>query len=148
MAMVSIMWMHGHRFVFNTFINFPAVQGPDLFYANHHDGTAYQGHRRSRFFTWKRQLGFATNYTSSDPAVATIVAGKVHIVGVGSCTITADQAGSLRYLAAPAVGVTLTVNSTSGPATTYDWTGAMSTDWKDAGNWQSTTSGYHDQPGY
>ena len=35
-------------------------------------------------------------YTSSDPAVATIVSGKVHIVGAGTTTITADD-GTSKY---------------------------------------------------
>ncbi|MDM8159582.1 C-type lectin domain-containing protein, partial [Labilibaculum sp. K2S] len=40
------------------------------------------------------------SYSSSDVSVATIVDGKVHIVGAGSCTIYADQAGNASYDAA------------------------------------------------
>jgi uncharacterized repeat protein (TIGR02543 family) len=39
----------------------------------------------------------AISYSSSNTAVATIVAGAVHIVGVGTTTITASQASSLNY---------------------------------------------------
>ena len=38
-------------------------------------------------------------YTSSNPAVATIAGSTVTVVGVGSCTITADQASTTNYLA-------------------------------------------------
>lgn len=49
-------------------------------------------------------------YTSSNPAVATIVGNNIHIVGAGTATITASQAGSPLYFAAPNVSQTLTVN--------------------------------------
>lgn len=52
-------------------------------------------------------------YSSNNPAVATIVNGKVHITGTGTATITADQAGNVDYLAAPSVVQTLTVNKAS-----------------------------------
>lgn len=48
-------------------------------------------------------------YTSSNPAVATIVANKVHYIGAGTTTITASQAGSSNYTAAVDVARTLTV---------------------------------------
>jgi len=54
--------------------------------------------------------GLAISYTSSDATVATIVNGKVHIVGAGSTTITATQAGNAGYLAAAPVSQSLTVN--------------------------------------
>ncbi len=41
--------------------------------------------------------GLTVSYSSSNTSVATIVAGKIHIVGVGSCTIYADQAGDDTY---------------------------------------------------
>ena len=47
---------------------------------------------------------------SSDTAVATIVDGNIHIVGVGTTIITASQAGDLSYYAAVDVLQTLTVN--------------------------------------
>jgi sugar lactone lactonase YvrE len=49
-------------------------------------------------------------YTSSNEAVAKMIDGKVHIVGVGSSVITANQAGSTNYTAAAAVVQTLQVN--------------------------------------
>lgn len=50
------------------------------------------------------------SYESSNTAVATIVAGKIHLVGAGTSTITASQAGNANYSAAPAVAQTLIVN--------------------------------------
>ncbi|MGI4021240.1 MAG: MBG domain-containing protein [Janthinobacterium lividum] len=54
--------------------------------------------------------GLAVNYTSSNSSVATFVNGNVHIVGVGTTTITASQSGSVNYNAAADVAQTLTVN--------------------------------------
>lgn len=48
-------------------------------------------------------------YTSSNPAVATIVAGNIHITGTGTTVITASQASDGFYPAATA-SQTLTVN--------------------------------------
>ncbi len=48
-------------------------------------------------------------YTSSNPAVATIVSGNIHITGAGTTTITASQATDGFYPAA-SVSQTLTVN--------------------------------------
>ena len=48
-------------------------------------------------------------YTSSNESVATIVGGKVHIVGLGSTTIIGEQAGSLNYNASLPVTQTLKV---------------------------------------
>ena len=53
--------------------------------------------------------GLTVTYSSSDASVATIVNGKVHIVGPGTCTIYADQAGDAIYDAAPQVSQSLTV---------------------------------------
>lgn len=50
-------------------------------------------------------------YTSSDPTVATIAGGQVHIVGAGTTTITASQAGDGDYLSATPVGHTLVVSA-------------------------------------
>jgi hypothetical protein len=52
--------------------------------------------------------GLALTYTSSNTAVATIVSGKIHVVGYGTSTITATQAGNATYLPATATK-TLTV---------------------------------------
>ncbi|WP_207429040.1 YDG domain-containing protein [Pedobacter sp. SYSU D00535] len=49
------------------------------------------------------------SYTSSNTSVATIVAGKIHIVGVGSTTITASQSGNDSYDPASDQQQTLTV---------------------------------------
>ncbi len=44
--------------------------------------------------------GLNITYSTSNTAVATIVAGKVHIVGIGSVTITASQSGNGLYFPA------------------------------------------------
>ncbi len=49
-------------------------------------------------------------YTSSDSTVAAIVSGKVHIIGAGTTTITASQAGNADYSKADDVSQLLTVN--------------------------------------
>ncbi|MGF1923247.1 MAG: T9SS type A sorting domain-containing protein [Bacteroidia bacterium] len=54
--------------------------------------------------------GLAVTYTTADPTVATIVAGKVHIVGAGTTTITAAQEGNGTFAAASSVSVQLVVN--------------------------------------
>ncbi|RED98372.1 carbohydrate-binding protein [Marinoscillum furvescens] len=53
--------------------------------------------------------GLGITYTSSDEQVASIVSGKVHIVGAGVATITASQAGDETYAAAADVSQVLTV---------------------------------------
>jgi hypothetical protein len=54
--------------------------------------------------------GLAVSYVSSNPAVATIVNGnQLHVVGVGSVTVTASQAGDVNWKAAPAVARTLVI---------------------------------------
>ena len=54
--------------------------------------------------------GLAVSMVSSNTAVATIVSGKIHIVGAGKSTITASQAGDGTYNAAPDVSQLLTVS--------------------------------------
>ncbi|MGF2411023.1 beta strand repeat-containing protein [Ferruginibacter sp.] len=49
-------------------------------------------------------------FVISNPAVATITGNNIHIVGAGTTTITASQAGSVGYFAAADVVRTLTVN--------------------------------------
>src|SRR5690606_20424548 len=49
-------------------------------------------------------------YSSSNTAVATVVDGKVRIVGAGTAVITASQAGSAAFTPAVDVPQTLTVN--------------------------------------
>jgi formylglycine-generating enzyme required for sulfatase activity len=53
--------------------------------------------------------GLAVTYASSAPAVATVVAGKIHLVGKGTAVITASQAGNANWAAAPPLKQTLTV---------------------------------------
>jgi uncharacterized protein YjdB len=62
--------------------------------------------------------GLALTYSSSNTAVATIVNGKIHPVGVGSSVITASQAGNASY---PAVSAsqTLTVIYNTTPPVLY-----------------------------
>jgi len=49
-------------------------------------------------------------YSSSNTSVATIVSDKVHITGVGTCTIYADQPGSDYYMPAEQASQSLKVN--------------------------------------
>lgn len=53
--------------------------------------------------------GLTVTYTSSNPQVATIVDNQVHIVGQGTATITAAQAGNGSWNPAPDQAQTLTV---------------------------------------
>ncbi|MEO8238100.1 MAG: DUF4979 domain-containing protein [Flavobacterium sp.] len=53
--------------------------------------------------------GLTVAYSSSDQNVATIVNGKIHIVGAGTSEITATQAGDANYYPADAVKRSLTV---------------------------------------
>jgi hypothetical protein len=57
--------------------------------------------------------GLTVTYLSSNLLVATIVSNQIHIVGVGTTTITASQVGNSSYLAASDVSQTLTVNKQS-----------------------------------
>ena len=53
--------------------------------------------------------GLAVGYSSSTPAVCTVVAGNVHVVAAGDCTVTATQAGNSSFLAAPGVTRTFAI---------------------------------------
>jgi hypothetical protein len=53
--------------------------------------------------------GLVVSYSSSNTDVATIIDGKIHIVGAGSTTITASQEGNATYAGAASVPQTLTV---------------------------------------
>ncbi len=69
----------------------------------------------------------ATNpisYASSNTSVATIVGNTVTIVGAGSTTITASQAGSLNYSAATSVSQTQTIIAL--PVAAWDFFGQTS----------------------
>jgi autotransporter-associated beta strand protein len=52
---------------------------------------------------------FPVTYTSSNTKVATIVGYKIHVVGIGTSTITASQEGNLIYSAAASVSNELVV---------------------------------------
>ena len=54
--------------------------------------------------------GLPVSYSSSNLGVATISGSTVTIVGAGTATITASQAGNASYAAAPSVTQVLTVN--------------------------------------
>jgi gliding motility-associated-like protein len=54
--------------------------------------------------------GIPVTYTSSNTAVATIVAGNIHVTGTGSTVITASQSGDSNFSPATPVTQTLTVN--------------------------------------
>jgi gliding motility-associated-like protein len=58
--------------------------------------------------------------TTSDPTVATIIAGNVHIVGMGSCVITASQVVVGNYAPAPVTSaLTVTATSITTPVITF-----------------------------
>jgi len=62
------------------------------------------------------------SYSSSNENVATIVNGKVHIVGAGECTIYADQAGDNIYAVATRQSQLLSVAKATLTATAEDKT--------------------------
>jgi uncharacterized cupin superfamily protein len=53
--------------------------------------------------------GLAVSYSASGQC--TIVSGKVHVTGGGSCTVTASQAGNANYNAATSVSRSFTIKS-------------------------------------
>ena len=69
--------------------------------------------------------GLTITYTSSDNAIATIVAGKIHPVAIGTSTITASQAGNSNFNPATSatqlltVGLAQTITFNALPAKTY-----------------------------
>jgi hypothetical protein len=72
----------------------------------------------------------APTYTSSNQAVATITSGGlIHVMGAGTTTITAAQAGDANYLAASSRTRTLTVVNQA------VWNGSVDTNWATAANW-------------
>ncbi len=56
--------------------------------------------------------GLPISYTSNNTSVATIINGKIRLMGIGSATITASQTGNLQYSSALDVSRLLTVNKT------------------------------------
>ncbi len=61
--------------------------------------------------TGSASSGLTVNYTSSNTAVATVSGSTITIIGVGSTTITAAQAGNSNYNPATSVQQTLTVTT-------------------------------------
>jgi cyanophycinase-like exopeptidase len=57
--------------------------------------------------------GLTVTYSSSNTAVATIVSGKIRVIGAGTCNITASQSGNTNYNAAPSVIQPFTVTSSA-----------------------------------
>ena len=55
--------------------------------------------------------GLAVSYVSSNTAVATIVSGNIHIIGVGTSQITASQAGNASFKKATSITELLTVTA-------------------------------------
>ena len=78
--------------------------------------------------------GLPVAYSSSNTAVATIVDGMIHIVGAGSTTITASQAGDAVYAPATAVSRTLVVNAVIVRAA---WGNPAGGAWATASNWKA-----------
>ncbi|MDP4228689.1 MAG: T9SS type A sorting domain-containing protein, partial [Bacteroidota bacterium] len=63
--------------------------------------------------------GLAVSYTSSNTSVATVSGNVVRIIGPGTTTITASQAGNEEYLPASNVQKTFTVIATTGLKVLY-----------------------------
>jgi hypothetical protein len=59
----------------------------------------------------KASSGLKVLYNSSNPLVATILEGKIHITGVGSTQITASQAGNSKFGAANYISQVLKVTA-------------------------------------
>lgn len=66
---------------------------------------------------------FPVTYTSNDPAVATIVAGKVHIAGAGTTTITAAD-GHSTYPQTLIISAAVTPSVAITPVSTHDCSGS------------------------
>ncbi|MDX2480416.1 MAG: IPTL-CTERM sorting domain-containing protein, partial [Desulfuromusa sp.] len=54
--------------------------------------------------------GLVVTFGGSTPSICTVVNGTVSYLAVGTCTVTADQAGDANYNAAPQI--TLAINVT------------------------------------
>jgi len=61
----------------------------------------------------KATSGLPVTYTSSNTNVATIVDGKVHIIGIGATTIKTNQSGNAEYKPLPTFTQTLIVKETN-----------------------------------
>ena len=63
--------------------------------------------------------GLAVTLTTNSSSICTIVAGKLHAVAAGACTLTASQAGSANFLPASAVSQSITINAAAILAITF-----------------------------
>jgi len=64
--------------------------------------------------------GLTITYSSSNTAAVTIVSNQIHIVGYGTSTITAQQAGNSNYNAATNVTQTVTVTGKQNQTITFN----------------------------
>lgn len=135
----------GHRIVYNTFLSFQLykdlvnfTQTISFTLSPKAIGTAdFDPGATSNF-------SLPITYTSNNTAVATITSGGlIHLVGTGTATITATQAGDTHHLPAT---TTATLTCTAPSSTTYDWIGGVSTAWNNPNNWQSTTGSTMSNP--
>ena len=78
----------------------------------------------------------AITYSSSNTNVATIVNGNIHIVGVGTTSITASQSSSANYNPAADVSQSLTITTSS---TSDNFRSNASGNWGTAATWQSSS---------
>lgn len=87
--------------------------------------------------------GLPITFISSNTSVATIVAGKIHIVGPGTVTITASQAGNSTYQSADYVSQMLSVNANAfrSAVSSGNWQTLATWQSRDRnGNWATATS--------
>ncbi|MEI6947821.1 T9SS type A sorting domain-containing protein [Paraflavisolibacter sp. H34] len=82
--------------------------------------------------------GLPIAYTSSNPEVAEIVDGKVHIKGLGTTLLAAAQDGNQQFEAAPAVVQTLTVTDKKAPGQPQALTVTKTADGKVGLMWQAS----------
>ncbi len=83
--------------------------------------------------------GLGITYTSSNPAVATIENGKIHLTGVGTAIITAAQEGNYMYHAAESVSQSLVVFDNQPPTQPQALTAAKRDDGKLQLMWQASS---------
>ncbi|GGK72589.1 LamG-like jellyroll fold domain-containing protein [Rufibacter glacialis] len=83
--------------------------------------------------------GLPVTYTSSNPEVASILEGKIQVIGPGTTVITALQEGNLFYSAAEPVTQTLVVVPDTTPPTAPTNLSATATDFTAALIWSPST---------
>jgi hypothetical protein len=97
-ALTSVPWVVNKGNQTISFASLPAVRAGDADVA----------------LTAKASSGLGVSFVSAAPAVATIVDGKIHVVGVGSTIVTASQPGDTNWNAALPAKQILTVKATAG----------------------------------